>query len=208
MEAIGRRLGEGSLLREELGWESCRIVGMVARLDPIKGQDLLLSAAPEILERRPDVRVLLVGGAVLGSEGGLEDRIRSLVESLGERGRIVGHVDDPIPWQAVLDVSVNASAHEAFGLSVLESMALARPIVATDTDGSRELLGGGSCGILTPIDGCRLAEDIGTVLDDPRLAAELGATATARAARFSAARAARAVAQLLVSIDSRSGPGG
>lgn len=204
-EVVARE-AEGQQRRDELGWSEHRIVGMVARLDPAKGQDRLLDAAPRIMEHRPDVRILVVGGAIVGHEDGFEDVVTRRVAALGDRVRLVGHTDDPIPWQAALDVSVNASEHEAFGLSVLESMALGRPVVATPTDGSSELLGDGRFGVLAGGDDQSLAAGIGRVLDDPVLAGELAGRARVAAERFTARRCAEAVAECVRSVLAGSSP--
>jgi glycosyltransferase involved in cell wall biosynthesis len=131
--------GSGSRLRRGLGGP---LVGIVGRLDPMKGQDDFLRAAA-LLD--PSTRFAVVGGAVVGHEGDLPERLRALASELGIADRVTftGHVEDPLRWFDALDVAVIASHHEAFGLVCVEALALGTPVVATTTDGPSEILRGG-----------------------------------------------------------------
>jgi glycosyltransferase involved in cell wall biosynthesis len=187
VEATRARWDEGRALRHELGWEHHPVVGMVARLDPIKGQDVLLRAAALVAERHRLLRVLIVGGDVTGAERDLAGDLAALAGELGiaERVHFVPHVEDPLPWQAALDVAVNASSHEAFGISLLEAMALGVPAVASRTDGPAELLRDGADGLLFDIgDVAGLATHLDGLLADPAAAVHWSSAAAARARDF------------------------
>ncbi len=147
---LADRRHERAGARVALGWDDRIIVGLIARLDRNKGQTTFIEAAARLADHDDRLRFVVAGGAVLGREGRLADHLATLVEryDLGDRLRLLGHVDDPVPLQASLDVAVNASVHESFGLSVLESMTLGTPVVATRTEGSSYLLDGGTAGWL------------------------------------------------------------
>ena len=161
--AAAARRGSGQALRARLAPDG-PLVGIVGRLDPAKGQDDFLRAAARL---DPGVRFAVVGGAIVGHEGDLAERLRHLAHTLGLADRVTftGHVDDPLPWIDALDVMVVASHHEAFGLVCVEALALGVPVVATATDGPAAILGGDR---LVPVgDPAALADGVRRALADP-----------------------------------------
>lgn len=203
--AVAARRDAGRAIRAALGWERATVLGMVARLDPAKGQDVFLRAGRTLLARGRDVRLLVVGGAVVGHEGDFPDDLRRLARDLelDERVRFVEHVDDPVPWQAALDVSVHPSRHESFCLSILEALALGTPVVATPTDGARELLDDGRVGVLVGDGGDGLADGIDALLGAPARAARVAEAGRARARDYGSERTAPALAALIASLANR-----
>jgi len=202
---LAARIGERPAARAALGWGDRIVVGLVARIDRNKGQTALIEAAVRLCDQDDRLRFLVAGGAVLGREGRLVEHLQQLVErhDLSERVRLLGHVDDPVPYQAALDVSVNASAHESFGLSVLESMTLGTPVVATRTAGSTFLLDDGAAGWLCePLDTPALAAAISAAVADLDAAGGPSAIrrvaeARRRAQRFDATRTAELTTTVL-----------
>src|SRR5207248_2837846 len=77
------RRGSGAAVRKALGWLEQPLVGMVARLERWKEQDLFLHAARHVAAMREDVRFVLVGGAILGTEGPYPEKLRLLARNLG-----------------------------------------------------------------------------------------------------------------------------
>lgn len=122
----GRVLGEGSLL-------------VVGRLVPYKGIEVLLHA----LARAPTGRPLLVVGS-----GPLRERLEGLARRLGVDARFLGRVPDadlPALYRgAALTILPSVNRQEAFGISLLESMACGTPVVASALPGVAEVarLGG------------------------------------------------------------------
>jgi glycosyltransferase involved in cell wall biosynthesis len=88
-------------------------------------------------------------------------------------------VQDPATWISRASVFVLASRVDPFPLVVLEAMALARPIVATDLPGTREQLDG-SATFAEPGDSSSLGAAVAAVLSDPDAAAARGAAAARR----------------------------
>jgi glycosyltransferase involved in cell wall biosynthesis len=165
-------------------------VGIVGRIDPNKGVDLFLEAAARVTMGLPQCRFLVVGGALLGTEGDLADRLVAYAGHLGLAGRVVftGHLDDPVPAIDALDIAVQASAHEAFGLSTVEAMALGVPVVATRTDGSRDVVEHAVSGLLVDRDASALAEAVAMLVREPALRQRLATGAAVRAQTFSEER--------------------
>ena len=134
-------------LREEYGMEpNAQIVGVVARLDPEKGHPTLLEAWPAVLRSCPDAYLLVVG------EGSQRETLEHMANELRIAHRVVfaGRRDDIPAVTAALDVAVLPSYREAQGLTILEAMALSRPVVASNVGGIPEMINDGVTGLLVP----------------------------------------------------------
>jgi glycosyltransferase involved in cell wall biosynthesis len=159
-------------LPEEYGMEpGSQIVGVVARLEPEKGHPTLLEAWPAVLRSVPDAYLLIVG------EGSRRDSLEALARDLHIAHRVVftGRRDDVPAVTAALDVAVLPSYREAQGLSILEALALSRPVVASDVGGIPEVITDGATGLLVPPhDADALAAAIVRLLRDHPYADTLG----------------------------------
>jgi glycosyltransferase involved in cell wall biosynthesis len=134
-------------LREEYGLPAeGPIVGVVARLEPEKGHPTLLEAWPLVLAAIPDATLLVVG------EGSRREALEAMSHELGIAARVVftGRRDDVPAVTAALDVAVLPSYREALGLTILEAMALSRPVVASNVGGIPEMVEDGVTGLLVP----------------------------------------------------------
>ena len=120
------------------------VVMLPGRLTRWKGQMVLLDA----MARLPgDAVALLVGEG--GFRRALEARIGEL--GLGERVRLCGHADDMPAALLLADVAVHASTDpEAFGRTVIEAQAMARPVIASDLGAPRETVDEGATGWRVP----------------------------------------------------------
>jgi glycosyltransferase involved in cell wall biosynthesis len=195
--------GSGAPIKRSLGWEGNPTIGIVGRLEPWKGQEIFLRAAARLAEARADLRFMVVGGAILGWEGSYPDDLRHLAADLGIADRVyfAGHQADVHPWYDALDVVVHASYSEPFGLVLVEAMALGKPLVATNLGGPLEIVEDGGSGLLVPPrDPERLAEAVGRILADRRLASTLSRGAVERANAFTEERMAEGFADLLTSV--------
>jgi glycosyltransferase involved in cell wall biosynthesis len=128
------------------------VVGIVGRLQPWKGQERLLEAVTMLCREGHDVHLLMVGGEAHGFSAGFEGQLRSRVEALDMEDRVTmtGQVDDVTPHLAAMDVLVNASDHEPFGIVLLEAMAQGVPVLAVSDAGPREIVVPGESGLLVP----------------------------------------------------------
>ncbi len=136
-------------LRDEFGMEpGSQIVGVVARLEPEKGHQTLIDAWPHVLREVPDAYLLVVG------EGTQRDTLeqQAACNRVAHRVVFTGRRDDVPAVTAALDVAVLPSHREAQGLSILEAMALSRPVVASDVGGIPEMIEDGVTGLLVPHD--------------------------------------------------------
>jgi glycosyltransferase involved in cell wall biosynthesis len=142
-------------------------------LDQGKGQEELVYAAGEVLEEFPRCKFLMVGEETKGERKGFLNKIQALIERLhiGNNVKVVGFRTDVAEILKALDIFVLPSYKEAFGISLLEAMAMRVPIVATNSGGVPEILDYGDCAILVPPQEAKsLAEGIKKYLRDPDLA--------------------------------------
>jgi glycosyltransferase involved in cell wall biosynthesis len=142
----------------------------VGRLHASKGQDVLIKSAALLKESFPDVRIELVGS------GPCKGSYIDLVETLGLRENCV--FVHSLPHQDILKTMATAaltivpSRQEAFGLVIIESLAVGTPVVASDVGGIPEIIRDGVEGLLVPPGNeVRLAEKISELLRKPELRA-------------------------------------
>jgi glycosyltransferase involved in cell wall biosynthesis len=164
-------------LSQELGLPAgSTLVGMVARLNPTKGQVELLKAMSPLLSSNPRLQLLLVGGDDLPGE----PVKRTLIELRSELGvakqvHLLGKRPDVAKILSALDVFAHPSRREPFCLSILEAMAQSLPVVAVREGGTVEQVVDGLTGILTPPgDGNALTASIRRLVNEPELAREMG----------------------------------
>lgn len=174
----------GAAVRAELGWVDRPVIAAISRLDPEKGHDVLLEAMQRLAARHPDARLLIAGRAAVdpaGRRAALQRRIESL--GLGEAVRLVGFRRDIPQLLAAADACVLPAAAEACGRVLLEAMAMAKPIVATATGGTPEIVQDGVTGILVPPgEAGAMASALEILLRDPGRAGSMGAAGRDRAA--------------------------
>lgn len=137
-------------MRRELGaGPETLLVGLIARIQRIKGQAIFLQAAAKVAGRIPDLRFLIAG------RGNDEQfaRLRAQAEQLGIADRVEfrGWVDDIAATIASLDVGIVASlGSEGSSRITYECMASQVPVVATTVGGIPEIVRHGETGLLVP----------------------------------------------------------
>ena len=127
-------------------------VGMTGHLAPIKGQEDFIRAAAIICRQRNDVQFVIAGedkSAGGENRAGIEKLIRQL--NLDGQVELLGWVDDVTPLLATLDLFVSPSRSEPFGLSIVEAMAAGVGVVATASEGAREIIADNQTGRLVPV---------------------------------------------------------
>lgn len=167
-------------VRRELGVGSDQpLVVHVGNIRPGKGHDTLVDATAALLRHRPDVTVVSVGGEKYS--GSLEKlRIRAREAGLEGALRFLGPRRDALAFIAAADVYVNPSEVEGLPVTILEAMALGRPVVATAVGGVPELLEDGENGMVVPPGSPdALAEVIHTILESPDMQSHLGRSGAA-----------------------------
>jgi len=161
-------------IRDELGIDAKkRVVGMVAQLSNWKGIQYFLQAIPAVLKRHRDVVFLIVGD---GPE-------RKNLENIARELRISSHVifagfrRDIPNVISTMDISVLSSLREGLPNALLESMALGKPVVATDVGGVYEIVLHNKTGFLVPPRNPQmLADAIIEFLDNKAKAKKMGKT--------------------------------
>lgn len=154
------------------------LVGMIARMDPVKGHDVLLDAAMLLKPRVPGLKILCAG------EGPQLKRLSWRLQPQGLDGvvRFLGRVPDRWTFLAGCRLGVVASlSSEAVSRAALEWMAAARPVIATSVGGIPDLVEDGVTGLLVPPgDADALAKAVERLLAEPALAEEMGRRARER----------------------------
>lgn len=149
-------------------------VGILGRLDPVKGHAVFLEAAALILRQQPQTRFL-----VAGKEAGVTIRLlQNQAEQLGIAPSVefLGHVPDARAFMRGCTVGVIASiGSEEISRACLEWMSVGRPVVATLVGSLPELVEPGETGrLVAPGDGAALAEAVEAFLQDPAAAQSAG----------------------------------
>ena len=173
-------------------------VTVVGRLAPSKGQWRVIDAIALAAQRGVRVDVCFVGEAVHAGDDRILQR-RALRRRVSDRVRFVGEQENPFAYMAAADVCVTPSDREAFGRSTLEALAVGRPVIASDSGGSAELVEDGVSGLLFPPDDPeQLALALERLATDERSRTTMAARARARADQIaSATLAVDAVLDLL-----------
>jgi glycosyltransferase involved in cell wall biosynthesis len=159
-----------------LGLVDSHLVGSVGSLLPLKGHEEFVRAAAIVVGKIRDIEFVIIGD---DDERNRIHReyLEQLIIELGLRKRvhIVHWTDDLSLFYRALDVYVSASHSEAFGLSIVEAMASSRSVVATATEGAREIIDEGKTGLLVPIGNVeKLAESIVALLANEGERSRLG----------------------------------
>jgi glycosyltransferase involved in cell wall biosynthesis len=148
------------------------VVGLVGRLQAWKGQHRLLRAQALLRERGHRIHTVIVGGDAYGYSPGYAGSLPSLVSRLGldDAVTMTGQVADAGPYIDQMDILLNASDPEPFGIVLLEGMARGVAVVAVDSGGPAEFIQHGRTGQLArsgePVD---LADALESLLASPEL---------------------------------------
>lgn len=169
---------EAERVRRELNLPpDASLIGVLSRLNPMKGIEYFLDAAAAMGKRARNARFLVIGDGRHRKE--LEQYAARL--GLGDRVVFTGFRMDVPAVLSALSVSVLPSLSEGLSNSLLESMVAGLPVVATDVGGNPEALEDGVSGIIVrPRDSEALARGMALLLENPDLAAEFSRAARQR----------------------------
>src|SRR5438034_7936591 len=168
------------------------VVGNVAALVPHKGQRYLIDAAHLVVQQVPDARFVILGEGELREH--LEKQLRE--HHLEKHVLLPGFRVDVLGCIKDFDLFVMSSVTEGLGTSLLDAMACARPIVATEAGGIPEIVEDGVNGLLVaPRDHTEMAAAIIRLLKDAALRRRLGEAGFTRVGeRFTVDRVVAATA--------------
>jgi glycogen(starch) synthase len=159
--------------------ENDLMVLFVGRLVWIKGVDKLIRAMPQVLQKVPNAKLVIVG------LGDMQDYLRRLVQNLNLQDVVKFRFEfipeeERITHYAACDVAVYPSLYEPFGIVTLEAMSMEKPVVvgATGVSGMREIVvisGPDQCGFhINPNDPADIAWGIVNAIQDPEKKAHFG----------------------------------
>ncbi len=141
------------------------VVGILARLTPVKGLGTYLDAAREVLKNNPSVKFLI------GGDGGERRSLESKARKLGISRSVffLGHVDEPLEFMKSIDINVLTSISEGFPYVILEGAVFKRATVSSNVGGISDLVTHGQNGYLfNPKDYKKLADYLLELVSDSK----------------------------------------
>ena len=167
------------IIRQQLGVDDQEIVvGSLGRLDPVKDHGTLLRAAERCIAAGMPIRLLIVG------DGSTRIALEREIENsalLRRRSIFAGEVSDVATWLNAFDVYVLSSLCEGMSNTLLEAMATALPVIATDVGGNTEVVEVEHSGLLYETrDVTRLTEHLTCLVQNQGRRRDLGRAARQR----------------------------
>ncbi len=164
-------------IREQFGIPGdAPVVGIAARMNPWKGQIELIGAVSQLRGIHPDLHVVILGANVPEVRADFEKRARE--GGIAGRVHFGGYQKDVRPFLHEFDLFVHPSYGEPFGLSIVEAMAMRRPVIACGTGGVPEIITHGRDGWLVEERSVEaVAAGITRLLNDGELCRQMGARA-------------------------------
>lgn len=149
------------------------VIGVVGEISPAKGQSHLLHAVRLLSDVGRQVRLVVIGNHRQDHVWELQKLARDL--GIGSNIHWAGFCDRVPLAMMAMDIYVCPSLDESLPLTILEAMSVARPIVSTSVGGISEVIRHRETGMLVePRDAAALAHAIAEIIDNPRLAHQIG----------------------------------
>ena len=162
------------------------LVLFLGRLNPLKGPQFIVEAAPSLAAEFPGITFVFVGPDQSGYRARLEARARAL--GVSERVHFTGMIsdfDEKMQAYSSCDLFCLPTSYEGTSQAIFEAMSQGKPIVATRTGGIPYQVEGGNCGYLVEFGDVKaLTEAMGRALREPSEAQALGARAKSRVEGF------------------------
>lgn len=164
-------------------------VGLIGAVDRIKGQDILVKAAPLVVERHRCAKFIIVGDLYVDREctNDYRDGLVKLVKTFKIENNVIftGFRNDIDMLMNEIDLLVQPSQREALGTSMIEAMSCGKPVIGTDVDGVPEVIGNNEGGLLlNPRTPEALAEAINFFIEHPEEARQKGIRGRERVLRM------------------------
>ena len=162
------------------------LVGVVTRITPEKGIHVLVSAMRE-LKSKTDVKLLIVGGPYFQKDVDYMDALKQEVADLGIEDSVIftGFLSDTRIVTSLLDIMLVPSIiPEACPRTIIEAMAVGKPVIATPLGGSKELVTPETGILVPPEDASAVADAIATLAADRERLAAMGNAARNRAVQL------------------------
>lgn len=149
-----------------------KIIGVIGRIDPMKGQMEFVEAIPSIITKYSQVHFLVVGRPSSEKENEYLESLKVRAREMGVDSFITftGFYDDVSLPLSVMDIFVMPSYFEAFGLIALEAMACSVPVIATSKGSIDEIICDNEHGLIIQAKSSRqIYEAVVTILDNDTL---------------------------------------
>jgi glycosyltransferase involved in cell wall biosynthesis len=154
------------------------IVAIVGRLTPWKGHAHFLDAAKKVVKKEQNVIFLIIGKPIAYQFGHIyKDHLETLASemNISDQTIFTGHEDNMARVMNAIDILVSTSFEEPFGRVLIEAMACAKPVIATNSGGVPEIIDNEKNGVLVPYgDNNKLADKIIELIRDENKANSLG----------------------------------
>ena len=156
------------------------VIGSIGRLHKVKGYGNLIEAANIMEDKNPNFRIIIWG------DGPEKENLNKKIKNFGIEHHIelAGFEPDLNKILSLIDVYIQPSISEGFGLTVVEAMLAGKPVIVTPAGALKEIINNGITGIISkstePKD---LADSILKLLEDKDLGRELSVCARNYAAR-------------------------
>lgn len=128
------------------------LLGNIGRIDPLKGQLILIEALPELRKSAGNVHVVIIGEPTRNEGSDYLEQLQDRTKALGMEAfvHVLPFTKDVARAYACLDVFAMTSAGETFGMVTIEAMISGKAIIGTESSGTPELLQNGEIGLLYP----------------------------------------------------------
>lgn len=180
-EPLQKIIHNKAALRKETGIpEDAHIIGIIGRIDPLKGQHTAIEAMVHLHRRGINAHLLIVGEATLHEGNAYHEKIKSLVDQnhLQSFVHFRPYTENVGKFYQMIDTFILCSKGETFGTVTIEAMACGVPVIATNSSGSPEILMQGECGLLFPPgDSASLAGCIEHYISEPVFAEKMAGKA-------------------------------
>ncbi|HUL22609.1 MAG TPA: glycosyltransferase [Thermodesulfobacteriota bacterium] len=166
-DAIKRSIG--------IGANQC-VVGLVGNIKKVKGIRYFLQGASLVCAENPDAEFVIIGGDLKEAGSSMNDmKLLAKGMNIADRIHFLGEKKEIRELISIFDVAVISSLSEGFSNVLLEYMASAKPVVATDVGGNKEAVIDGETGFLVPPeDAGKLADGIKVFLGNREIALRCG----------------------------------
>lgn len=182
------------------------VIGVVGQMTPWKGHRDAIEAMPQILQKFPDAKLLMVGSPKFTNKTTRYDmqayysELKELAKTLNIADNVIftGEIQEMPLLMASLDVFLLCSWSEPFGLVYIEAMAMEKPVVATKYGGPEEIVDDGVTGFkVEPRNPEAIAAAVIKIASNPDAALAMGKKGRARVLQlFTATKQASQLAQL------------
>ena len=171
-----KNLQKRETIRNELKIKTKYLIGMVASFSIYKDYKTYFDAAQFLLDKRNDVTFIAIGNNTdsIQSMSLIDNKYKEAIKLLGKTNKVESYIE-------AMDICVLATFTEGISNSILEYMALSKPVVATDGGGTSEIILNNKTGFLIePNNPKVLAEKINILLDNYDLRKTFGENAGKR----------------------------